>query len=79
MKNYLVFIGDDYYPSAAMGDFKADFTTKTAAKLYIGLYSRIEAKDYCETMTEYWDIHWARVYSLRERKVVWHKPYSDKH
>jgi hypothetical protein len=63
MKNYLVFLGDNYYPCGGMRDFKEDFDTLNEAKQYIEnwLNNTIFSKsDY-----------WYHVYSIEDKAIVY--------
>lgn len=63
MKNYLVFIGEDYYPNGGMEDFKEDFNTLDDAKQYIENWLNDEPY----SKTEYW----YHVYSIEDKAIVY--------
>lgn len=64
MKNYLVFIGEDYYPNGGMEDFKEDFNTLDEAKQCIEDY--IE----CDVNLDKHDF-WYHVYSIEDKAIVY--------
>lgn len=66
MKNYLVFIGQLYYPEIGMGDFVQDCETlKEAIRIIQEKKKEWKIKD--------WSYHYASVYSIKSRKEVYKK------
>jgi hypothetical protein len=63
MKNYLVFIGEYYYPNGGIKDFKEDFNTLDEAKQYIEDWLNNEPY---YLKTEYW----YHVYSIEDKTIV---------
>lgn len=63
MKNYLVFLGDDYYPYGGMLDFKEDFDTLDDAKNHIE--NLLNAKTFARTE------FWYHVYSIEDKAIVY--------
>ena len=63
MKNYLVFLGEHYYPNGGMNDFNKDFDTLDEAKKYIENW--LNGAEYPKT--EYW----YHVYSIEDKAIVY--------
>ena len=63
MKNYLVFLGDNYYPCGGMRDFKEDFDTLDDAKNHIE--NLLNAETFARTE------FWYHVYSIEDKAIVY--------
>jgi hypothetical protein len=64
MKNYLVFIGEHYYPNGGMEDFIEHFDTIDEAKQciedYIECHVNLDKSDF-----------WYHVYSIEDKAIVY--------
>jgi hypothetical protein len=64
MKNYLVFIGEHYYPNGGMEDFIEHFDTLDEAKQHIEDYIECHVNlDKCD--------FWYHVYSIEDKAIVY--------
>ena len=75
MKRYLVFLGENYYPSGGMDDFLNDFDTPEECKKAIreslaeGFDPRWESLE--EYISKQYKSSWGHVYDTETRKEVW--------
>jgi hypothetical protein len=63
MKNYLVFLGEVYYPYGGMEDFNGDFNTLDKAKQHI--------EDWLNSMPYSKTDYWYHVYSIEDKAIVY--------
>ncbi len=67
MKNFLVFVGANYYPAGGMEDFVGDFDTVAEAIKAAGDKVSAQLGD----IAPVYDTLWANVYSVKQRKIIW--------
>jgi hypothetical protein len=63
MKNFLVFLGDNYYPCGGMRDFEGDFDTLDEAKQHIENWLNKASFPKSE--------YWCHVYSIEDKAIVY--------
>jgi len=77
MKRYLLFFGEQYYPSQGVGDLVGDFDTLHEAKERFNEVSEITIKeDFCENISELMQTKYSLIYDSEIKLDVWN--YEDK-
>lgn len=68
-KNFMAFLGKNYYPSGGMNDHVGNFDTLDAAIAHTT--EEAKKKAFSKNPEKLWDDQWAHIFDIEKQEVVW--------